>query len=67
MNFLKIELAELRGQVSVLRDSKKEVPVIDAEEQKAQQTKRQVMADANTLDDEQFQNAYKMTKLQGRT
>lgn len=59
---LKLELAELKGQISVLRDSKKDP--VDSEEQKALQAKQRVMADANTLGDDQFQDLYKMSKLQ---
>lgn len=58
---LRLEIAELRGRLSAT-ETKKENPV-DVAEQQALATKNRVISDANTMDDDQFQQMYKMTKL----
>lgn len=54
---LEIENAEMRGRLSAIKEQPKATPVNSHE-----QTKQRVYADVASMDDEQFQSAYKMSK-----
>ncbi len=59
---LRIELAELRGRLSQATEEKRAPAAVDTEKL-AIDTKNRVIADANNMDEDQFQQMYKMTKL----